>query len=104
MLKIPVLIEHFAEHRKETKNISFAHFIKLHYFSGNPVDDDYDRDQQLPFRTSADIVVNSNVIIPEYHFKVDIPLLYQENDYPLFDVASLPSSHRFDIWQPPKAC
>ena len=104
LLKIPVLIEHFAEHRKEAKNISFTDFIKLHYFSGNPKDSDYDRDQQLPFRTADVIVVYSSIVIPDHHFKVGLPPAYNENLYPLFNITSLPQRHVFEIWQPPKFC
>jgi len=49
LLKIPILVEHFREHRRLDGNISFFEFIKLHYHN-IVVDDDYQRDQQLPFR------------------------------------------------------
>ena len=39
-LKLPVLIAHFNEHRAENAGISFLEYIQLHYFSGNPKDDD----------------------------------------------------------------
>jgi hypothetical protein len=104
VLKLPVLIEHFREHQKEGKETSFISFIELHYFSGNPKDKDYDRDQQLPFRSDAVVVFDSSVDIPVQNFKVDPLPLYKEKTYPLFDISSLPGKHGFDIWQPPKSC
>lgn len=104
VLKLPVLIEHFKEHKKETSSISFIEFIQLHYFSGNPKDDDYDRDQQLPFRSDAVIVLDSSIEIPDYNFKVHPLCLYKEKSYPRMDITTLPSRHSFDIWQPPKSC
>jgi len=104
VLKLPVLIEHFREHQKEIRSISFIDYLQLHYFSGNPKDKDYDRDQQLPFRSHAVVLVDSSVEIPDHHFKIDPLSLYKEQSYPLFDITSLPSRHGFDIWQPPKSC
>ncbi|MBI1342555.1 MAG: hypothetical protein GC171_06460 [Terrimonas sp.] len=54
--KIPVLVEHFKEHRAEDPSITFFQFLKLHY---NKIieDADYQRDQQLPFRDAECAVV-----------------------------------------------
>lgn len=104
VLKLPVLIEHFKEHQQEAKPLSLLAFIQLHYFSGNPKDEDYDRDQQLPFRSDAVVVLDFNVEIPDHHLKINSLPLFCEKSYPLFDVSSLPSRHGFDIWQPPKSC
>ncbi len=51
LFKIPVLFEHFNEHKKEDPTITFMQFIKLHY-DKIVIDEDYQRDQQLPFRNS----------------------------------------------------
>ncbi len=51
LLKLPVLVEHFAEHRRENPDISVFGFVVLHYFSGNVRDADYERDMQLPFKS-----------------------------------------------------
>lgn len=51
LLKLPVLIEHFREHRIESPEMTVIGFIVLHYFSGDVRDADYERDMQLPFKT-----------------------------------------------------
>jgi len=51
LLKLPVLIEHFREHKQETPDMTVMGFIVLHYFSGDIRDADYERDMQLPFKT-----------------------------------------------------
>ena len=51
LLKLPILFEHYHEHQQESPGISVPDFLILHYFNGNPRDDDYDRDMQLPFKT-----------------------------------------------------
>ena len=66
LLRIPVLIDHFKEHKKEDPSITFIQFIKLHY-DKIVVDDDYQRDQQLPFRDANCTTSVSGLVI-------DIPL------------------------------
>ncbi|SDD01331.1 hypothetical protein [Niabella drilacis] len=47
-LKIPILVEHFIEHRQEDPGMTLWAFLKMHY--DNPVKDaDYQTDQKLPF-------------------------------------------------------
>ena len=53
LVKIPVLFQHFKEHKQEDPSISFWDFIKIHYMDPIVVDDDYQRDQQLPFRDAG---------------------------------------------------
>ncbi len=51
LCKLPMLIEHYQEHQKENKDISFLSFLKMHYFNGDPKDADYEDDMKLPFKT-----------------------------------------------------
>ncbi|MCS6929144.1 MAG: hypothetical protein NZM43_06565 [Saprospiraceae bacterium] len=51
VLKLPVLIEHYLEHRAEAPDMSFWEYLTLHYFSGIEYDADYARDLQLPFKS-----------------------------------------------------
>lgn len=51
LVKLPVLIEHFQEHCRETPDMTLIGFFVLHYFSGDVRDADYERDMQLPFKT-----------------------------------------------------
>lgn len=48
-LKLPVLFDHFREHRQEDPGLGFFAFLRMHY-EKIVIDDDYQRDQQLPFR------------------------------------------------------
>ncbi|MBK9337020.1 MAG: hypothetical protein IPM98_10715 [Lewinellaceae bacterium] len=51
LIKVPVLFEHYQEHRQESPDISVLDFFLIHYFNGNKRDADYSRDMQLPFKT-----------------------------------------------------
>lgn len=50
LLKVPVLIEHYAEHQQRSGNLSFSDFIAMHYLGQDIDDNDDDRDMQLPFK------------------------------------------------------
>jgi hypothetical protein len=105
LLKLPVLVAHYGEHKiRSHGEISFLEFINLHYFTSHPDDGDYDRDQQLPFRTSEVIMISSTVVVPEQiipHFE---PPVFEEKTYPLINITGPFSHFTFDIWQPPKSC
>lgn len=64
LFKLPVLFQHFWEHKAENPSITFIEFLKLHY-NQIVVDDDYQRDQQLPFRNAADCALVFSVISDE---------------------------------------
>lgn len=65
LLKIPVILQHFREHQQEDRSISFFKFLDIHYMHGSPMDDDYDRDMQLPFKKATHHLNNLPVPIPE---------------------------------------
>ncbi|KAF2339698.1 hypothetical protein [Flavobacterium nitrogenifigens] len=48
--KLPILIEHFQEHKK-LMDLSFIDFLSMHYWGEDLKDNDADRDMQLPFKT-----------------------------------------------------
>ena len=102
VLKLPVLVQHYFEHKAENKNITLGGFIVLHYFSGNPVDDDYARDMQLPFKTSDCIQAITSIVIPEQIVISNEPLLVSTT--PFFKVQNdwIPSNYIADIFRPPQ--
>ena len=108
LLKFPLLIEHFGEHKAKDPNMTFVGFLVLHYndhLNGHPLDDDYEQDKNLPFimhttplslvcvpPQSVSFLVKTNI------YKGDKSKFPLEND--LFIDSILLSS----IWQPPKFC
>ncbi|MDQ3278273.1 MAG: hypothetical protein M3Q06_08095 [Bacteroidota bacterium] len=104
LLKLPVLVAHYSEHRVRNGEMSFFEFIDHHYFTSHPDDGDTDRDQQLPFRTTEVIMMGSTVVVPELFIPFFKPPVFEEKTYPLFNVTGTSSLVTFDIWQPPKSC
>src|SRR5689334_2638991 len=103
-LKLPVLVQHFMEHKKLDPSISLFAFLELHYVHQYIIDDDYQRDKQLPFR-EGDCIANNTVTVECHNSVIELPysstevkhefVWYDEKDKPLISVA--------DIFQPPRA-
>jgi len=50
LTKVPVLMEHYQEHKLRDGDITFWDFMFMHYVSDDGVRDDDNRDMQLPFK------------------------------------------------------
>ena len=87
----------------ENKGITFLEFLDIHYMHGSPMDDDYERDMQLPFKKMNHLVnmtpvhlkaqasIVTAVILPSKHTEFFIP-----NDHRVH--SKYPSA----VFQPPK--
>lgn len=107
LLKMPILIEHYQEHKQENKELSLLGFLEMHYANDSPIDADYDKDMKLPFKsctTSSISTIYFYTPFPE--FKQHPPLVYFENEQHQFSDYSFSYSSSFlsAIWQPPRAC
>lgn len=104
-LKIPLLVEHFTEHREENKNITLYQFLYMHYALGDVRDADYEKDMKLPFKTHDHSVASVlNVYLPSQKVTVIEPAQFIEKKYPKGHEKILHSSFLSNIWQPPRIC
>lgn len=104
LLKIPVLFQHFKEHRQLNPSISFWSFIKIHYQYPPVVDDDYQRDRQLPFRDADCCLVTSTNVCVCQQFLVGIAKPADDiREFHLYNEINKPQFHSFDIFQPPRS-
>lgn len=109
LLKIPVLVVHFFEHKELDPEMSVIGFF-VHHYEGNhlenhPQNEDFEQDKRLPFMTHIDLFSFCCEYTPPYYqiirqkvphiAKLKIPV---PNDY--FTESLFHSS----IWQPPRAC
>lgn len=107
LLKLPVLIEHFREHGELYKDFSFFSFIRLHYFTKDDQDGDYDRDMQLPFKTNAGALLISNthsVTVPVQISLLCVPVTELLQHFNKFYSHHIPATQTSDIFQPPRSC
>ncbi|ULQ57051.1 hypothetical protein KJS94_02420 [Flavihumibacter rivuli] len=70
LVKLPVLVEHFREHRKADPGISLVDFLVLHYKAQQNPDSDYQKDRQLPFKTADCLTAISFVF--ETPFSIEV--------------------------------
>lgn len=103
LIKLPVLFEHFKEHKNLDAKISFWSFIRLHYFDPIQVDEDYQRDRQLPFRDMDCSLVVSASICDFSPVIFDLILPTEEpREFPCYKEINKPQFPSFDIFQPPR--
>ena len=104
-LKIPVLIEHYLEHKEQNPKLTIGSFFKIHY--DNPVkDSDYTTDQKLPFVShEAHFII---VCTPATPFTFQ--LSGKESNTIIVSKQTFYKSIFYNkdilnsIWQPPKSC
>jgi hypothetical protein len=105
LLKTPLLVEHFIEHREENKHLTLWQFLHTHYAAGDVKDADYDKDMKLPFKSHDNCVANVlNVYLPIQKVTLAKPFRFIENNYSKPQEQFLHSSFLSNIWQPPKSC
>ncbi len=106
LFKLPVLVQHYYEHKQIDKNIGVIAFLKLHYFEEEDgADADDKRDQQLPFKSVADFIspttTNAN---PTAHTEIVIkPEITGKPVQNPVNKTLISSQFLSAIWQPPKA-
>jgi hypothetical protein len=106
LLKFPLLIQHYAEHKEQNNNLGLLQFLAMHYNDEGIIDLDYSKDQQLPFKSQGGYtgaVLSVFELTPFYSLvpktEIVLPVAHAiSND--IF----ISSSFRSSIWQPPKAC
>lgn len=105
LLKLPVVFQHYQEHKKESRSITFLEFLDMHYMHGSPRDADYARDMQLPFKSSGDFVSNFTItafvpVVLEFTILKPTVLLEKNTFAPQENF--ILTGYSCNIWQPPK--
>ena len=104
LIKLPLLIEHFAEHREQNKHITLWQFLYIHYAMGDVKDADYEEDMKLPFKSHDNCVAGNTTIYLSLSEKLSIQKPVQFLEKKIFETEDqfLHTSFRSNIWQPPR--
>lgn len=102
LLKVPVLIAHYLEHKSEQPQLTLAEFFSTHYSSNSTKDDDYTRDSQLPFKTAEHLSSSITVFLSHFDVKLPVPHFNNNVDLPFYRASFVSFQLLSNIWQPPK--
>lgn len=104
LLKLPVLVMHYMEHRAQDGNLGVMQFLSMHYWGHDNNDNDQDRDNQLPFKkvNSATVHQVFTPLARVTYLKVqavdNLDIQYPEPDEDL-----LPNPATNGLFRPPRA-
>ena len=105
LLRIPLLLKHFTEHKMELSELSVSGFLSMHYFNGNPHDKDFEQDMQLPFKSHNSCINFLSISEPTPKMELIILWFFPQKDKSNFPPIYFYSTQYFSsVWQPPKSC
>lgn len=102
LVKLPVLVSHYQEHKTLNKDISLFGFLTLHYFNGGPHDN---TDMELPFKTSSAALLfhsSPSAPVPSITAIPSAPAQEVQVNFNEYYSAFIPSVCNNDIFQPPQ--
>ncbi len=104
LMKVPLLFQHYKEHKALDGNISFMQFLRIHYHDATIIDNDYARDMQLPFKSHDVCHSNTSTALTVTFFPVAVekptPLAVQKHI--ISNDVFINSVYLSSIWQPPR--
>ena len=105
LAKLPVLIEHFNEHKQWDSKVSFVGFMYMHYLQEFNKYGDYARDMEMPFKTSSQSFTSViGFIVPSPDYLIITKTTHQNTEQKQITNSSVYSAQYLSaIWQPPKA-
>ncbi len=103
--KLPVLFEHFSEHKTENKNITFLQFLKIHYQGNHAPDSDDLKDKRLPFKSQGNSFSTQIFAVLPAFSEIEISLFSDnKKSIAFYKNQFVPTFKLESIWQPPKSC
>lgn len=99
VLRLPLLVEHYGEHRAKAGELSFVEFLVMHYETDVAHDD---RDNRLPFKDCSHSFIGQVVMLPIQKISLTEPIEANATTYQFFYLQHEPKLIAVDIFQPPK--
>lgn len=106
LVKLPLLVEHYLEHKEKDNDLSLMEFLNIHYSESNVKDADYDKDMKLPFKTHEGCNNSITIAFVPNNFEELLakPSHIQNKTFSIYHEEFLKSAYLSTIWQPPKSC
>ena len=102
LLKIPLLIEHYTEHKLDNGNLSLLSFMYMHYVGDDGDTTDEQKDQNLPFK-SAHFQMQNTVVFSL--LKYELPKIFVNTNrsvWPVMQSNSLSTIALGSLFRPPR--
>lgn len=105
LLRLPILVQHFYEHKQKDRTISFVDFLILHYETSDDNKEFDPKDSSLPFKSvqfavSAQLIALPPAVVELPHKPIILFLSTSKSKNEI----GVCSSYLSSIWQPPKYC
>jgi hypothetical protein len=100
MLRLPILLEHYSQHKQKVNDISFWEFLVMHYKSDVSHDAD---DNQLPFKDPGHSFTAATLALPIHKMVLKETLTLSKTNHSSSYSEIFNASHLSDIFQPPKS-
>jgi len=106
LFKLPVVFQHYHEHKAIDKDLSFLSFLDIHYMHGSPRDADYDRDMQLPFKTPVHpTIIATGYISPTPISFIALKVFFiEKKQHLIYNTTGYSFNYHSSVWQPPRTC
>lgn len=105
VLKFPVLVEHYFDHRKKDPQFSSVRYLVSHYsnhLEDHPEDSDYERDRKLPFVLHNQVLTFTFLLIPPILLEMQSGQPLEEHSRAVVvGEALLEDQFVSHIWHPP---
>lgn len=99
VLRLPLLVQHYTEHKDQVNEMSFLEFLVMHYKTDQAHDD---QDNRLPFKDCSHSFIGQVVVIPIQKISLEEQIETTETSYQFFYFQHEPKLIAADIFQPPK--
>jgi hypothetical protein len=106
LLKLPVLADHYYDHKDEQSGTNLLSFIIDHYSKEDGTDKDAAEDCKLPFKSPESFIGFTAVYMPPpftFH-QIEKPVAVNTTIFFIQDDAFISSQYLAAIWQPPRHC
>jgi len=99
MLRLPILLEHYSEHKQKVSDISFWDFLVMHYKTDVSHDSD---DNQLPFKDPGHSFTAPTLALPIHKIVLKETVVLTKAVYSSTYSETFIASHLSEIFQPPR--
>ncbi len=99
ILRLPILLEHYSQHKLKVRDISFWDFLVMHYKTDVSHDSD---DNQLPFKDPTHSFTATTLALPSHKIALRDAMALAKSDYCYSYSKWFIASHLSDIFQPPR--